>query len=245
MIILYSAGPAFGLPEASPYVTKTEIQLRMAGLDYVKEQASPDTSPKGQLPWINDNGVKIADSTFIRAYLERAYGLDFDEALSPVERAQAWAIERMLENHFSWTSGYARWLLPENFEKGPGRWFDTMPPEQAAAVRADVQGRVRESMRIAGVARHSADEVVELGDQSLAALSLLLADKPFVMGERPCGMDATAVAMLAGILTPFFDSPLRRRTEAYPNLVAYTDRLMAQFYPEFPWKQGAGLAAAA
>jgi glutathione S-transferase len=244
MITLYSAGPAFGLPEASPYVTKTEIQLRMAGLDYLKEPASPDTSPKGQLPWIDDEGLKVADSTFIRAHLERKYGLDFDEALTPVQRAQAWAIERMLENHFGWTSGYARWLLPENFEKGPGRWFDAMPPEQANAVRADVLGRVRETMRCMGVARHSESEIVELGDQSLAALSLLLGDKPFMMGDAPCGMDATAVAMLAGILTPYFDSPLRRRAEAYANLVAYSDRLMAQFYPEFPWKRD-DLAAAA
>ena len=92
MITLYSCGPAFGLPEASPYVTKTEIQLRMAGLPYVKEVASPDTSPKGQLPWIDDDGTKVADSTFIRTYLELTYGLDFDEALTPVERAQAWKL---------------------------------------------------------------------------------------------------------------------------------------------------------
>ena len=29
MIILYGAGEGFGLPEISPYVTKTEVQLRM------------------------------------------------------------------------------------------------------------------------------------------------------------------------------------------------------------------------
>ena len=31
MIILYGAGPGFGLPEISPYVTKTEVQLQLAG----------------------------------------------------------------------------------------------------------------------------------------------------------------------------------------------------------------------
>ena len=36
MIILYGAGEGFGLPEISPYVTKTEVQLRMAGLPYEK-----------------------------------------------------------------------------------------------------------------------------------------------------------------------------------------------------------------
>src|SRR6185437_8038594 len=98
-IILYGGGPAFGLPEVSPYVTKTEVQLQLAGLAYEKKPSRPEQSPKGQLPWIEDGETRIADSTFIRAYLERRYGFDLDEGLSAAERGQAWAIERMLENH--------------------------------------------------------------------------------------------------------------------------------------------------
>ena len=51
-ITLFGGGPAFGLPEVSPYVTKTEVQLKMAGIPYVKAFAQPDASPKGQLPFI-------------------------------------------------------------------------------------------------------------------------------------------------------------------------------------------------
>ncbi|HET6971599.1 MAG TPA: glutathione S-transferase C-terminal domain-containing protein, partial [Phenylobacterium sp.] len=51
----------------------------------------------------------------------------------------------------------------------------------------------------------------------------------------PCGADATVFALLAAILTPFFPSELRRRAEGFGTLVAYVDRLMAQFYPEFEW----------
>ena len=36
MITLYGFGPAFGLPDPSPYVMKTEVQLKMAGLGYLK-----------------------------------------------------------------------------------------------------------------------------------------------------------------------------------------------------------------
>ena len=42
MIILSGGGAKFGLPELSPYVTKTEVQLRMAGLAYEKRQANPN-----------------------------------------------------------------------------------------------------------------------------------------------------------------------------------------------------------
>ena len=54
MITLYGFGAGFGLPEISPFVTKTEVQLNMAGLAYRKEKAMPPASPKGQLPYIAD-----------------------------------------------------------------------------------------------------------------------------------------------------------------------------------------------
>jgi glutathione S-transferase len=116
-IILYGAAEGFGLPHISPYVAKTEVQLKMAGLPYEKRPARPQDSPKGQVPFIDDNGEAVADSTFIRAHLEEKYGVDLDAGLSEVERAHAWAIERMLENHFSWAAiVHARWLVPENFD---------------------------------------------------------------------------------------------------------------------------------
>src|SRR5260370_16552292 len=99
MIPLYGFGPGFGLPEISPFVTKTEVQLKMAGLAYRKERAKPPASPKGQLPYIVDEGESIADSTFIRAHIEGKYGFDFDAPLNLQQRAQAWAIERMIEHH--------------------------------------------------------------------------------------------------------------------------------------------------
>ena len=75
MITLYGFGAGFGLPEISPFVTKTEVQLKMAGLAYAKEKAMPPASPKGQLPYIVDEAETIADSTFIRAHIEGKYGL--------------------------------------------------------------------------------------------------------------------------------------------------------------------------
>jgi glutathione S-transferase len=69
----------------------------------------------------------------------------------------------------------------------------------------------------------------------LAALSQLLAKSRYLMGEWPCGTDATVFGMVAGILTPFFESSLRRRALQFENLNAYVDRMMGQFYPDHPW----------
>lgn len=242
MIILYGAGTAFGLPDASPYVMKTEAQLRMAGIAYDKRRAQPDESPKGQIPFIDDRGTWIADSTFIRMFVEKTYGIDFDEGLDRRGRAEAWAAERMLENHLSWAIGYFRWLVPENFARGPAHFFDHAPVEVAASLRKAALQDVRAAMRANGIGRHSEPEIVELAMRSLSALSALLGDRPFLMGVRPCGADATALAMLAGLYTPAFDSELRARAERLGNLVAYADRLMAQVFPDCAWAVEVGRA---
>ncbi len=66
MITLRSFGPAFGLPDPSPFVTKAEVLLKMAGLPYTVDTGGFKKAPKGKLPYIDDDGETIADSTFIR-----------------------------------------------------------------------------------------------------------------------------------------------------------------------------------
>jgi glutathione S-transferase len=236
MIILYGFGPGFGLPEISPFVTKTEVQLKMAGLPYRKEKAKPTASPKGQLPFIEDDGEVIADSTFIRAHLESKYAFDFDAPLSLQDRAQAWAFERMIEHHLYWAMVGARWVDPENFAKGPAHLFDAVPEHLREKLREDAQFRVAENYLLSGLGRHAPDEDVDLAARSLLALSVQLGDKLYLMSDSPCGSDATAFGALAGILTPFFDSPLRQRADRFENLTAYVDRMMLQYFPEFSWK---------
>ena len=235
MITLYGFGPGFGLPEISPFVTKTEVQLKMAGLAYRKERAMPPASPKGQLPYIDDAGQSIADSTFIRAHIERKYGFDFDAGLDLRERAQAWAFERMIEHHVYWALVGARWVDSENFAKGPSHFFDAAPDHLREKMREDAQFRVAENYLLSGLGRHAPEEDVDLAVRSLFALSVQLGDKQYLFGETPCGTDATAFGALAGILTPFFESELRSRAEKFANLTAYVDRMMLQYYPEFAW----------
>ncbi|CAN5495085.1 glutathione S-transferase family protein [soil metagenome] len=232
MIILYGIGPGFNLPEISPFVTKTEVQLKMAGLAYQKKPARPADSPKGQVPFIADDAETIADSTFIRAHLERKYDVDFDNGLELAQRAQAWAIEQMIEHHLYWALVGVRWVDAVNFAKGPSHFFDSAPDGVREAARA----QVIQNHRACGLGRHSPDEALQLADRSFMALSVLLAGKPYLMGHRPCGADATAFAVLAGIMSPFFDSPLQRQLRRYGNLVAYIDRMMAQYYPEHVWQ---------
>ena len=66
MITLYGFGPAFGLPDPSPFVTKAETLLKMAAVPYRTALGNLRKAPKGKLPYIDDDGAVIADSTLIR-----------------------------------------------------------------------------------------------------------------------------------------------------------------------------------
>jgi glutathione S-transferase len=244
MITLYGFGAGFGLPEISPFVTKTEVQLKMAGIEYRKERAMPPASPKGQLPYIVDDDRSIADSTFIRAHIEAKYGFDFDAGLDLRERAQAWAFERLIEHHLYWALVGARWVDPDNFAKGPAHFFDGAPAHLREKLREDAQFRVAENYLLSGLGRHAPDDDIDLVARSLFALSVQLSGRPYLFGDKPCGADATAFGALAGTLTPFFDSKLRERTELFQNLTAYVDRMMLQYYPDFAWTPVREAAAA-
>jgi glutathione S-transferase len=232
MITLFGFGPAFGLPDPSPFVMKTEVQLKMAGLSYRRERGGPQASPKGKIPFIEDDGVRVADSTFIRIHLEKAYGVDLDPGLSREQKAVAWAVERMLEDHLYWLLLYSRWLDDANFAKGPAHFFDGAPD----GVREAARERTRANLHGHGLARHNESEVLMLATRTLESLSLMLGSKPCLMGDQPCGVDATMFAMVGGVLTPFFDSPLRDQALRYDNLAAYSERMMQRYYPEFERK---------
>ena len=119
MITLYTFGPFFGLPDPSPFVMKGEMLLKLSGQPYQTNTRGFTKAPKGKLPYIEDGGTLVADSTLIRLHLERKYGIDFDKGLSPRDRGAAWATDKMLEDHFYWHLIYWRWLNDTNFQRGP------------------------------------------------------------------------------------------------------------------------------
>lgn len=233
MITVYSFGPFFGLPDASPFVLKAMTLLKIAGLRYAENHGGYSCAPKGKLPYIDDDGTLVADSTFIRFHLERKYGVDFDAGLSAEQRAAGWAIEKMLEEHFYWTLVHARWIDDANFAKSAGQFFDAVPAPIRPLVKALVRRKIAGNLKAQGIGRHSRDEIAELGRRDIDALATLLGDKPFLFGDAPCGADATAFAFVAESLAPEIDSPIRAATLAHADLVAYRDRMLSAYFPKF------------
>jgi glutathione S-transferase len=232
MITLFGAGPQFGLPDPSPFVTKVEVLLKMADLAYRNDPSGFGKAPKKKIPFIDDDGVIVPDSTFIRLYLEKKYGIDFDAGLSPADRAIAWAFEKLCEDHLYWAMVYERWTDDTNFNKGPRLFFARVPAPLRGLVVAMVRRKVRNALYASGMGRHTPSEVETLAFRDLDAIAAFLGDKPWLMGEAPCGADATLFAFLAGVLCPWFETAVRRAGESHANLVRYRDRGMKRWFPE-------------
>jgi len=231
MITLHGFGPAFGLPEGSPFVMKAEMTLKLAGLPYEKTTRGFNKAPKGKLPYIRDGETVVADSTLIRLYLEKKYGIDLDHALTPRERGIAWAAEKLLEDHLYWIMVYWRWLNKENFERGPKVFFQRAPAIIRPLVEKMVLKRLRGTLHGHGIGRHSEEETTAIASRGIDALSQILGDNRYFMGSKPCAADATVFGFVAGGLSPTFKSPVGDKLAAAANLVGYRDRMMTEFYP--------------
>jgi len=230
MITLYTFGPYFGLPDGSPFVTKAMLLLKFAGLQYSEDRGGYGKAPKGKLPYINDDGLIVADSTFIRFHIEKKYGFDFDAGLTPEQRAVAWAAEKMCEEHLYFALVATRWLDDANFAKGPAQFFKTVPMPLRPIVQSLVARKVAKTLKLQGFGRHTRAERDALAIADIHALASLLGDNAFLVGEKPCGADATVFAFVASFLTPVFDTRIRTAAERHPNLAAYNDRITRLYF---------------
>jgi glutathione S-transferase len=229
MITLHSSGPAFGLPDSSPFAIKVLILLKLANLDFVLAEHDLKQAPKGKIPYIQDGDLTLGDSTFIRFHLEQRYGVDFEKGMSERQKATAWAFEKMSDEVLYWALVHERWAIDANFQKGPRHFFDAVPEPMRPIIVGQVREKVLNNLQSQGMGRHSYPEILKLADRALNATSIELGDRLFFGGNEPQGVDATLGGMIMALLCPHFSGPLRDQVLNYPNLQAYADRIKGRF----------------
>ena len=237
-IKLYKFGPAFGLPDASPFVCKTETYLRMTGQKYETVTGDVRKAPRKQLPFVEIDGKIVPDSTAIVDALEDGQSTKLDAHLDAKQVAIGQAFKSMLEEHLYFCVLYMRWATDEGwavFEPSLRGMLGAMGIP--GLLRGIVAGQARkytvERTRIQGVGRQSRAEVVRASARIFDALSVQLGDGPFFLGDQPSTYDATVWAFAAGVLCPAFDNEVRKHAASKANLVAYEARMKERY-----WKDG-------
>src|SRR3981081_1738386 len=89
MLTLYSYPTLFGVADNNGYGLKVFAFLKLAGVAFRHEHIfDASKAPRGQLPYIVDDGETVGDSETIIAHVIRTRGLAIDAALTPAQRAQ-------------------------------------------------------------------------------------------------------------------------------------------------------------
>ena len=109
MLTLYSYPELFGVADNNGYGLKVFAFLKLAGVPFVHEHIfDASAAPRGQLPYVVDDGETIGDSETIVAHVIRKHGLAIDAALTPSQRTTNHLVTRMLDDLY-WVMSYSRW----------------------------------------------------------------------------------------------------------------------------------------
>ena len=197
MIKLYSFGPAFNLADPSPFVAKIDLYLKANGIKFesIPSANNLQKAPKGKLPFIDDNGTIIADSSFIVEHLKQHHNADIDSWLNEEQKATAHLMTKSLEENFYWCIVHSRWICEDTWPIVRAQFFDTMPFPLNKIVPIIAHRNVMKNMKGHGLGRHSDEEIMSIAKQSLESLSTLLGNKACLLYTSPSPRDATLSRM--------------------------------------------------
>lgn len=236
--------------EMSQYSEKVRLILDYKGLDYRKIEVTPGVgqlelfrlSGQRQVPVLKDGNTVIADSTAIAMYLDRQYP---DKPLIPTDPKargecllmEEWADEsigpksrKVLYAALSQNSSFRTSILPNDTPDFLKTIVGVVPSEifealgMGVGLGADAVKNARDSLK-----------------QDLEALSLILAERPYLVSDTPCLADF-AVAGLSLLLKfpegSYLNIPEQLKGKGIPGLAdnsAYEiffnwrDRLYAEY----------------
>jgi glutathione S-transferase len=220
MITLYSYPTLFGVADNNGYGLKVYAFLRLAGLPFIHEHVfDASAAPRGQLPYLVDDGETVGDSETILAHLTRKHGVTLDAGLDARQRDLGLLVTRLLDDLY-WVMSYSRW-------KDERYW----PAFRAALMRehpslteeglAKAQAFNFQRYHFQGIGRYEPDAAYARGLADLDVLADLVPADGYVHGPRPTSVDAAIYGFTANIWFYDIDTPLKRRVAARPNLVRH------------------------
>jgi glutathione S-transferase len=232
-IKLFQFPRRLGVPNVSPFCCKLETWLRIARIPYeVVDTADPRKGPKRKLPFIEDGGVRIADTSLIIDHLVKTRGVDPDARLDASQRAIALLVQRALEEHYAFVMAYTHLVREEGLRHTRAR-FDAVPAIVRPFVARAVTTSIKKVLWQQGILRHSHENIMEAAIRDWRAVLAVMSDGPFFFGDEPTGVDAIVFGTLAPTVLVPIESPIRDFLRSHPQCLPYVERMRARFFPEF------------
>ena len=226
MLTLYSYPDLFGVADNNPYGLKIFAFLKLCQLafrhDHIIDTAQ---APRGQLPYLTDDGEVIGDSDTIIAYLIRRHHLTIDDALTEAQRDTHLLIRRTLDDLY-WVMSYSRWKDDRFWPLFRDAMLRTHP-DLTEAMLLQARAYNFDRYRFQGIGRFEPEAAYARGLADLQALARLLPPQGFMFGALPSSIDAGLYGFIANIVFYEIPTPLKAFVTAQANLVAHCHAIHA------------------
>ncbi|OWF55039.1 Failed axon connections-like [Mizuhopecten yessoensis] len=229
VVVLYQVGRGPRAPSISPFPLKLETFLRMAKIPYMNDHSSK-FSKKQKTPWMEYNGVAIADSQFCIEHLKKETGKDVNRHLTPEQVGVARAFQKLTEENLYWT------MCSEMFGADTTAVKSVIPYRgiKLWLLLSFLRRALRKEMWGHGIGRHTPDEIWSIAVGDMRALSHFIDDKAFLFGDEPCEADCAVFGMLCMMIEHMPTSRHERLIKGeLTNLVDYCNRMKARYWPDW------------
>jgi glutathione S-transferase len=226
MITLYHFSDAWGF-DPSPFCLKVETYFRLAKIPFVKSAnlAAFLKAPRKKLPYIVDDANVIADSELIIDYLKNKYNVCLDDWLTPDQRAISHSVRRMLEEGTYWVEVFERWMDPAVWVTYKPVVLGAIPKPIRNAAGVVIRRDYKRRLYGLGVSRYSLAEIKRIGEQDVVAVATLLAEKSYLLGNKPASVDAVVFGFLGNAYYAPLETEMKKTITKHPNLTAYSYRM--------------------
>lgn len=229
--------------EFSQYSEKVRLILDYKGLEYRKIEVTPGVGQielfqkygYRQVPILKDGETVVKDSTEIAFYLERQYP---DRPLiptEPIQKGQCLLMEEWADESIG-IKGRIAFLGALN--KYPNLRTSVLPDNVPGILKNIIGAVPSELLNILGTgvgcSTDAVNEATKGLKQDLEALSLILQERPYLIGDQPTLADLTVAGLSILLKFPsdsYLDIPEDLKGKGIPGLADNSD-----YEPFFKWR---------
>lgn len=211
---------------------KAENYLRFADIAYETVVSDPRKSPSGQIPYVTVDGATITDSQRIIEHFEAGRDTPIDADLSDAARAWALLLRERVEDELYWQITYMRWADPAGWSVFLPDLQRYLPGWKKHLLPIVIRTSLLRQMRRRGMTRHDPQQSYAPGIALIDALSDILAEQPYFLGDRLRTLDLSLYAFLANILDQPYSNILQEHAQKRANLRDYCTRMKMQLWTE-------------
>ena len=229
--------------ELSHYCEKIRLILDYKGLTYRKVEVTPglgqldlyQMSGQRQVPVLKDGVEVIADSTAIALHLDKKYP---DRPILPTDPQQR-ALCLLMEEWADQSIGLnARKVMLGAFSQDPAFRSAVLPPSTPAFLKTIVESVPNEALSLLGAGAGFGADTVKTArkamQQNLESLSVLLSEKPYLIGDQPTLADFAVAGLTMYVKFPagsYLDIPAALKGKGVPGLADN-----AAYEPFWTWR---------